>query len=162
MARFLPGLHAAGEVVDGHTRGGESACRYTGSLAGPAHSDNRNGGVMILRIEDPQAHMDRTGGVPGRPFVVLADVEQDGAGDLYEPQRPGRIDFQDLHQCAPFARMADSISSAGISLVQKNQSSQCSPASCPDIRSAAVPQEPAGGTITGSPGLQSAGVATSK
>ena len=126
------------------------------------HLARKAGGRMILRIEDPQAHMDRTGGVPGRPFVVLADVEQDGAGDLYEPQRPGRIDFQDLHQCAPFARMADSISSAGISLVQKNQSSQCSPASCPDIRSAAVPQVPAGGTITGSPGLQSAGVATSK
>ena len=159
LARLLPGLHAAGEVVDGHTAAASRPAATPGSLAGPAHSDNRNGGVMILRIEDPR----RTWTAPGRarrPFVVLADVEQDGAGDLYEPQRPGRID-PGLCISAPFARMADSISSAGISLVQKNQSSQCSPGVRPDIRSAAVPQEPAGHDhrVAGSPVR---GVATSE
>ena len=71
---------------------------------------------------------------------------------------PVRPDRTRPHRC----RIAASTSSAGSCLVQKNQSAHSTPSTPPVIRSSAVPHEPAGGTITASPGRQSAGVATSK
>ena len=58
-----------------------------------------------------------------------------------------------------FFNTAFSTVSLSIFFVQKNQSYALNPSSFPSIRSSAVPHDPAGGTITSSPGRQSAGVA---
>jgi hypothetical protein len=75
---------------------------------------------------------------------------------VYEPGTAGQTDeFEPLSRNPPqsyLTRIADSTSSEGSPLVQKNQSSHSTPSSRPSIRSLAVPHEPAGGTITGSPG----------
>ena len=58
-----------------------------------------------------------------------------------------------------FLRILSSTSFLSSGLVQKNQSSHFK-SSVAVIRSSATPQDPAGDTITSSPGFQSAGVAT--
>jgi hypothetical protein len=67
----------------------------------------------------------------------------------------------DTHCYWPTDQIGGSSSwSFGTFLKHMNQSRHVTPSSLPCTRSSAVPHDPAGGTITSSPGCQSAGVAT--
>ncbi|KSU51843.1 hypothetical protein AS181_23570 [Gordonia sp. SGD-V-85] len=78
-AVFVPRFHSARQIVRCATGISEGRDSFARPSARAAHHDQFLIRRVGSRIEIAEAYMDGVRGVAGCPFVVLADIDQDGS-----------------------------------------------------------------------------------